>query len=312
MIPVHLCRDISVSTLCFGTLTVGPLQKSLTPREGGRLIRYALERGINFFDTAELYDTYDHLAAGLQGWSGDVVISSKSYAVDAEEMKKSLELARRKLNRDCIDIFLLHEQESQYTLRGHAGALEYLCQAREKGLVRAVGISTHHVSGVRDAALVDEIDVVHPLINMAGVGIIGGGRSAMEEAINQAYSRGKGIFAMKALAGGTLFRQAAEAFDYVLGLTAVQAVAVGMGCREDVELNVSYFTNREFPQDIPPLERERRLIVEPWCTGCTNCMAACPAGALSLELRKVVVDYSRCLLCGYCVAHCPNFNLKVI
>ena len=60
----------------------------------------------------------------------------------AAEMEQSLERALRGLGRDYIDIFMLHEQESSLTLRGHGGALDYLVRAKERGLVRAVGMST--------------------------------------------------------------------------------------------------------------------------------------------------------------------------
>jgi predicted aldo/keto reductase-like oxidoreductase len=303
---------IEVSQLCYGTLTLGPLQKGLTPKEGGRLLRYALEKGINFFDTAELYGTYPHLREGLKGYAKDVVISTKSYAYSAGEMHASLELARRELDRDYIDIFLLHEQESRHTLKGHREALEYLCAARERGLVRAVGISTHHVAGVEAAAEMQEIDVIHPLINVVGVGIVGGDRTAMEEAIKSAHSRGKGIYAMKALAGGSLYRRAPEAFSYILSLSAVDAVAVGMGCVEDIDYNAGFFNTGVCPGPDAILDRERRLIIEPWCTGCGECVESCPNYALDVSLGKAVVDTAQCLLCGYCVASCPDFFMKVI
>ena len=73
-----LTPTITVPELCYGTLTLGPLQKGLTPTAGGRLLTYALEHGINFFDTAELYDNYAHIHEALKGWQGETVIASKS------------------------------------------------------------------------------------------------------------------------------------------------------------------------------------------------------------------------------------------
>ena len=46
-----------VSRLCFGSLTISPSQAALSETEGGRLIGHALSKGINFIDTAELYQT---------------------------------------------------------------------------------------------------------------------------------------------------------------------------------------------------------------------------------------------------------------
>ena len=55
-----------VTPLIYGTLPLGPLQAGLSPAEGGRLIRHALELGVNMLDTAELYETYPHIRAGIE------------------------------------------------------------------------------------------------------------------------------------------------------------------------------------------------------------------------------------------------------
>lgn len=308
---VALTDRILVSELCYGTLTLGPLQKGLTPTDGGRLIACALERGITFFDTAELYETYAHLRAGLSG-GREAVIATKSYAFDAAGMQSSLERARRELNRDYIDIFLLHEQESVHTLRGHAEALEYLCTAKARGMVKAVGISTHHVAGVRAASLHPQIDVIHPLINIKGIGIPDGSREDMASAIAGATQLGKSIYAMKALAGGALYSDAGAALHYVRGLDGVSAVAVGMGSQDDIDANVSFFSSGSFHAGYQPQGEKRKVIVEPWCEGCGRCVIICPTQAITLSEGRACIDHDRCLLCSYCVAHCRDFYLKVI
>ena len=193
---------LRVSRLCFGSLTMGPLQKNLSLEEGARLLRRALEGGVNFIDTAELYQNYSYLARALKGWSGDVVIATKTYAYSRQQAEASLEKARRALNREVVEIMLLHEQESPLTLKGHREALDYLQEAKDKGLIRALGFSTHHVAAVKAAAEMEGIDVIHPLLNMRGWGIRDGKLEDMLEAIAAARSRGIGIYAMKSLAGG--------------------------------------------------------------------------------------------------------------
>lgn len=311
---VTLCRGVSVSELCFGTLTLGPLQKNLSPEAGGRLLHHAYAQGVTFFDTAELYGTYAHLRAGLAAHMGDIVIASKSYAADRKAMAKSVERARIELNRDYIDIFLLHEQESAHTMKGHREALDYLLTQREKGVVRAVGISTHHVAGVRAALASPDIDVIHPLINIAGIGIADGTREDMAECMRVAALNGKAIYAMKALAGGALFRQAEAALSYVRQLPGVKALAIGMGSIADIEANVAFFATGAFPPSyVADIDRgERRLLIEPWCEGCGDCVSHCRSGCLEVRGDKVEVDHSRCVLCGYCVAHCKGFFMKVI
>ncbi len=303
-----------MSPLCFGTLTLGPLQARLSLKAGARLIRFALERGINFFDTADLYGTYPYLRQGLKGRQGEAVIAGKSYDYTAEGMERSLTRALKETGRDQIDLFLLHEQESALTLKGHQEALEYLLKAREKGLVRAVGLSTHHVAAVRAACRLPEIDVVHPIINMRGIGIQDGTREDMARALEEAAGKGMGIYGMKPLGGGHLIGEAREAFRYILGLPFLASTAVGMQEEREIIVNCHYFSG-----ELPPaaLEdalaaRKRRLLVHDWCEGCGKCLSACRRQALYLAGGRVRVREESCFLCGYCGGSCPHFCLKIL
>ncbi len=302
-----------VSPLCFGTLTIGPRQKNLSLAEGTALLRYALDLGINFFDGAEIYDTYRYLR-GVVKENPRVVVAAKSYAVTAEEMKASVEKARRELDMDRIPLFFLHEQESAATLRGHRGALDYLVEAREKGLVGAVGLSTHSVAGVRAGASCPEIEVIHPLYNLRGWGITDGGPDEMAEAIALALEMGKGVYIMKALAGGHLSGQAEKALRFALDLPGISAVAVGMQSREEIAFNLALACGRT---PSPALRRKiaarpRRLHIEDWCRGCGRCVGRCPFGALQVSGGQLAVDREACMTCGYCSEACDLMAIKIL
>ncbi|MDD4334783.1 MAG: aldo/keto reductase [Desulfotomaculaceae bacterium] len=305
---------ILVSRLCFGALTIGPLQANLPVREGAAVLRKALESGVNFIDTAEFYRTYPYIREALRGFAHDVVICSKCYAYTRQDMQQSVEKALTELGRDYIDIFMLHEQESALTIKGHWEAYEYLLQAKEKGLIRAAGLSTHHVAGVMAAAAVPEIDVIHPLINYAGIGIADGTRENMLAAIRTAAGAGKGIYAMKALGGGNLLDRPEQAFDFVLSIPEISAVAVGMSTVHEVAYNTLLFSGEEIPENLKSTVRRqtRHLHIDEWCLGCGLCTKRCRAGALSIIDGKARVDKDLCVLCGYCGAVCPDFCIKVI
>ncbi len=304
---------INVSRLGLGTLTMGPLQAGMAVDDGARVIACAVREGINFFDTAELYETYPYIkrALSISGFP-DVIIASKTYAYTAAGAKKAVEDAKTALERDYIDIFMLHEQESIHTLRGHMEALDELYRQKSLGAVRAVGVSTHHVAGA-DAAITLGVDVLHPLINRAGIGIADGTREDMERAVKRAHENGVGVVAMKALGGGHLFSSAGESLRYALSNEDIDCVMIGMQSEEEVLANVGFYKSGQFDEEAQNrLNKNRRLMIHDWCTGCGQCVKACMYGALTVTGGKAWCDRKSCVLCGYCGARCPDVCIKVI
>lgn len=306
-------RDLWVSRLLFGTLTMGPLQRNLPLEEGAELLCEAARQGINFLDTAEYYQTYPYIQKALRVFP-DLVICTKSYAYDREGAKRSVALAQEGIGRERIDVFLLHEQESEHTLRGHAEALAYYLTLREQGVIGAVGISTHHVAAVRAAATWPGLDVVFTLMNQQGIGIVDGSCQQMEQAVHAARRNGRAVFAMKALGGGHLIQSREAAFSYILGQSDVDVIAIGMQSKAEIAYNVAMVEGGKpdgWCVDATAKAR-RRLHVQEECIGCGQCVRRCGQGALRMEGNRAVVDHTKCVRCGYCAAVCPLFCIKVI
>lgn len=292
---------------------MGPLQQNLSIGEGAELICYALEKGVNFLDTAESYRTYPYIKEALRSTLIRPVICSKSYAYTWDGMKESVEKARDEMGLKTIDIFMLHEQESELTLKGHGAALEYLVQAKKAGLIKAIGLSTHAVAGVMAAAENPDLEVIHPLINQAGIGIIDGTAQTMAAAISYARVRGRGLYGMKVFGGGNLIGQAHTALDFALSLGALSALAIGMKSRHEIDLNMNWMEGKRDPGLENQVSRiPRRLHIESWCTGCGRCADFCRYEAISINNEKAEVEESKCILCGYCAGYCTEFCIKVI
>ncbi len=302
-----------VSKMCFGALVIGPLQANQPVEAGALVIRAALNQGVNFIDTAELYGTYDHIREAVKGSVNKPVVATKSYAYTAEGAAKSVEKARKGLDIDVIDIFLMHEQENRLTLRGHRDALEFYLNEREKGRIRAVGVSTHNIEVVRAICDMPEIDVIHPLVNISGLGIGDGTIESMLSAVKRAWECGKGVYSMKPLGGGNLLHSYDACMDFVLGLPYIHSIAIGMQSIYEVEMNVYRFKSAQIPNRLRKAiaAKSKQLNIEYWCESCGRCIEKCGQKALSKVDGKMAVDRGRCVLCGYCSSVCPQFAIKI-
>ena len=306
---------ISIFPLIFGTLPLGPLQAGLPPREGGRLIRHALEMGVTMIDTATLYGTYDHIREALNGWRGEVTIATKTHATDPAVVREHMELALRELGRERLDIVLLHGAKVADPFTERAAVLETLLKMKQEGKIAHVGLSSHYIEAFRKTAAHPEIEIIHPLINRAGLGIIDGTAEEMADAIAHCAQAGQGVYAMKALGGGNLISEARQSLAYVMGLPGVHGVAIGMLTEQEIEANIALFQSGAQDESTwQKLESKRRRlkIMENFCKGCGACVEICGNGALTMVDGKPVVDEVTCVLCGYCGTGCPDFLIRVI
>lgn len=306
--------EIEVSRLCFGSLTMTPFQANLTEKEGAYLIEYAYDKGINFLDTAEIYENYNYIKRALKGIRReDYCIATKTYAYTEEMARESLELALRELGTDYIDLFLLHEQESIHTVRGHFEAIEYFIKAKGQGKIRAIGLSTHRVAGVLAAKEIKEIEIVHPIVNKKGIGIQDGNIEDMLMAIEEIYKMGKGIYAMKPLGGGHLIKDLESAFNFVKSIPSIHSIAIGLQSKDEIDSNVELLEKGTISEELKNKlkTKKRKLIVADYCVGCGNCVRRCNQQGIEV-IDGVAIPNEKCILCGYCAKVCPEFCIKVI
>ncbi len=302
--------ELFVTKVGFGVLTVGNTQLNLPVEKGADVIRYALERGINFLDTAQYYNTYSFIRAALKGTSHEPVISSKCLGSTFGEMNRAIEEARIELDQDVIDIFLLHEVRHQHDFENRQGAWECLNEAKVKGIIKAVGVSTHHVDVTQQMAGIKECDVVFPLINYRGLGIrCGSGAGTKEDmaaAILENHQRGCGVFVMKAFGGGNLTGHYQEALDYVYGLDGVSSVMIGFGNRKEIDDIFLYLEGEMDGSYNPDTSMKKMHIDQGDCEGCGLCITRCPNHAIyKNENGRSEINYDLCLTCGYCAPQCP-------
>jgi len=305
---------IEVTPIGLGVLTIGNSQLDLPLLEGADIVRYAYDQGIRFFDTAEYYQTYSYMREAFQGIDCSrsnpdrPIIASKSLVETYESMENAIGDCLDELDLDYIDVFLLHElRPGDWEAR--QGAWECLKKWKERGIIGAIGVSTHHIDIVQKMLEVPECEIVFPLINYAGLGIrkgAGPGTSdEMAAAIRDCIDAGKGVFGMKAFGGGNLSGDYRKALNYVKDL-GVHSIMVGMGKREEIDRLIAWAEDR-LPEDyVPDISHKQIHVDQGDCEGCGTCIVRCPNKAIFRNANGLAeVDHSICLTCGYCAPVCP-------
>jgi len=134
----------------------------------------------------------------------------------------------------------------------------------------------------------------------------------MLQAIAFATECGKGIYAMKALAGGHLVQSAELSLQWALAQNNFAAIAVGMQSETEIAANCRLFSGLPSRELFALAKREpRRVIVQDWCRGCGACVERCHSGAIKIVQGKAIVAENSCVLCGYCAEVCEEFCIKV-
>ena len=186
-------------------------------------------------------------------------------------------------------------------------------EQKKAGKIRAIGISTHKIAGALGMIKYPELDIIHPIVNKNGIGILDGSLQEMLGALEKLHSMGKGIYGMKPLGGGHLITKAEESLKFVLEKPYLHSIAIGMQSRDEVDANVEMLENGYINNKLNEKlsKKDRKLIVHDYCIGCGNCVARCQHGGITL-VDNMATPNSNCVLCGYCATVCPEFCIKVI
>ena len=305
---------ITVNKNGFGAL---PIQR-ISTADAVHLARKAYEAGITFFDTARFYtDSEEKLGEAFEGMREKVFIATKTAAVTPEAFWKDLETSLTNLRTDYVDLYQFHNPAFCPKPGDGTGIYEAMLEAKEKGMVRHIGITNHRLSVAEEAIASGLYETLQfPFCYLA---------SEKEFAlVEKCKDANMGFVAMKALSGGLITNSAAAyAFE-----AQYENVLPIWGVQKESELDefISYI-------DAPPvmteeikafIEKEREELSGEFCRGCGYCMP-CPVGIeinncarMSLMLRRSPSELQLneegqakmkkiedCLNCGKCKSKCP-------
>src|SRR3954468_24126621 len=172
---------LKVSRLCMGTGTSGVQKQSNQTRLGrdnlNRLLRDALERGIRTFDCADQYGSHPYLATAMKDVPRDKydIITKIRWHGGQDEPDADVYVERflKELATDHIDLLLIHCVTSADWPKEMRKQMDILSKFKEKGVIRALGVSCHSIPALEAAAAEPWVESVHTRINPYGMSMDG-------------------------------------------------------------------------------------------------------------------------------------------
>lgn len=312
-----------VSMIGFGGI---PIQK-VDYETASVLIQKAHEEGINFIDTARGYKESEKLIGyGLEKCGRDKwIVATKSPKRDYAGILEDIRVSLENLRTDYIDLYQLHNvrtPEEYETVMGENGALKGLKEAKEKGLIREFGITSHN------------IDILEKVLDSGEFSTIQCPYNPVERKAEGLFKRAKdlnvGVIVMKPVAGGAI-RNVNLSIRYIVGNPNVTVAIPGMNTIEQV------LENSRIGNDFKPLTVEERTTIlkeaeelgSEFCRRCGYC-APCPQG-IDIPTQFLLEGYytrynlpewakeryaaldkkaDNCVECGQCEKKCP-YNLPI-
>jgi len=232
--------DVKVTRLAFGTGTMGGrVQRELGQERFTRLVRYAYDRGIRFFETAESYhEMHRMLGVALDGIPRDSYrLMSKVTTRDGVDPMQKIDELRKLAKTEYFDIMLLHWQHvvtwPQDSMRWQDGILE----AQEKHAVVGHGASVHGLPALRQVPGNNWLQVAMIRMNHKGVRMDAedydteglGNVSEVVTHVRQVRKQGMGVISMKLVGEGefTTREDRQAAMRYAFRNAGVDCVTVG-------------------------------------------------------------------------------------
>ncbi|MGA3072191.1 MAG: aldo/keto reductase [Bryobacteraceae bacterium] len=304
----------------------------------GSVIERAADIGITYFDTARGYQGGNNermVGAALKGKRQNITLSSKTHSATKEAALADLDTSLRELGTDHLDIWYLHAKEKPADVTDEL--IDAQQTAKKAGKIRFAGVSTHKGQAELIPALIanPHIDVILTAYNFS----MG---QTLDPVIAAAHAAGKGVVAMKVMAGGlrlakpgnklydTFKKDGAllSALRWVLKSSDIDTTIPSITDLDQLEENLKAMTGGFARSDETLLARHLERIAPLYCRMCGQCDGACAKGLPVADILRCLtyadgygqfslgrerflelpaeVAQVRCDSCSTCTVDCPH------
>ncbi len=313
-------QTIRIGNFAINPLGMGgiPIQK-LSFSQAEYLLKFAVEQGINFFDTARAYGCSEQYFSVLNKYRNKVFIATKSLARTLNGLRQEISLCFENLKTDYIDLFQLHNVASlnDWEKIKAEGIIDYLAEMQQQKKIRFLGITGHKPWILKTILAEQEFLTVQFPFNYIE-------QEAKKELLPYVKKRKNISIAMKPIGGGNI-REIAANIKFIVA-SGIDIVIPGFDSPQQIVEIKKIFQQQQkiSSEDIKKLEAERQRLQTEFCRRCEYCLP-CPQGlpisflhvlrqyyynydlkdwALG-RIKSLDKNYLDCIDCKQCLEKCP-------
>jgi len=238
---------VMITRLGLGTGTLGgKVQRDLGVEGFTKLVRHAYDRGLRYVDTADAYKMHDLVGKAIKGLPREeLVVLSKVRIKPDVDVAAELDRIRKELDTEYLDIALVHCAMKPGWPADLKKMRDGLSAAKDKGVVRAVGVSCHGLPALKEVAGCEWVEVNLARINHDGTKMDGptgawtepGDQAQGSAEIRKIHDAGKGVLAMKVMGEGAYKtpEEREKAIRFVVKSGAVDAMTIGFKSAGEID-----------------------------------------------------------------------------
>jgi predicted aldo/keto reductase-like oxidoreductase len=253
---------LKLSRLGFGTgSNSGHEQTALGKADFTKLIHYAYDQGITYFDCAQAYSTFEWMGDAIKGLPREKLFIQSKIPGQPGDVLAAIDHHRKVFNTDYVDSLLIHCMVKHQWTDDWKRIMDGFNEAKEKQWIRAKGVSCHSLPALRAASASDWTEVHLVRVNPQGKRMDGEAEETWNNAdpthevapvmaeIKTIHAKGRGVIGMKIIGNG----------QFVNAEDRERSIRFAMSCR-DIDAVVIGFTSRA--QVDEAIERMDRALKE--------------------------------------------------
>jgi predicted aldo/keto reductase-like oxidoreductase len=239
---------IKLSRLGMGTGSAnGHIQTGLGHEGFNSLVKYAYDQGITYFDCAQAYATFEWMAGAIKGLPREKLFIQSKVPGQPENVLEAIDHHRKIFDTDYVDSMLIHCMVKDDWTEEWKRVMDGFNQAKEKGWIRAKGVSCHSLPALRQATVTPWTEVHLVRVNPQGRRIDGPEQETWNDRLHDVFpvmaeikamrAKGRGIIGMKIIGNGEFVNaeDREKSIRFAMSRPELDAVVIGFKSRAEID-----------------------------------------------------------------------------